>query len=345
MTNKDTVKNFKLITASPSPSPAKGGARWETRLKDTKLKELKEKGLIHREMDLDELRDTRFRLASYFYSKSISPQTAKDVEIVASCWKEFYENASAEEWKNELPFFTQMVDNVCTLIDRTNRLSIAQSMLDSLYLLIPAEPKYVLGKLVKLMNDCLCDENVRVLALTKIEASYPFMVSTPENSLFYIMESTFNQYERNQDHLFRNEAQEFAKASSGFIFAHREYLMENGYKDLIPYVIAWATGMIGERVNFMEKIADGSDSAFKIGLFSRIPTLIGIMPARSHEISYTQAMVIKFPELGRVFENNKKLTQIEEFAVNQRIVDTATRLLWDSGVQFVYPMYASNQLH
>jgi hypothetical protein len=341
---KGTAKNLRSVKATPSPSPATPQrARWQARLRETELRELKEQGIIHPEMSHAELRNSKYKLAN---SNSNDSKTAKKVEIVASCWLEFYVHASVEEREQESAHFTRMVDEVCNLIYSTNRLFLAQSMLDSLYSLIPAEPQYILDKFRKLMGSHW-EENVQILALTRIEASYGFMVSRPENSLFYIMESVLKVYEMDQDHLFRKEAQEFAKTSSGFIFAHRDYLMKNGYKDLIAYAVAWAAGISAqERVTFMEKIADGTDSAFKIELFSRVPTLIGIMPSRSYAISpISDAMARKFPELGRALDNNMKLTKMEEQSFNQRLIDTANRLLWNSGVQFVYPMYTSNELH
>ncbi|MCP4646368.1 MAG: hypothetical protein GY852_01365 [bacterium] len=341
---KGTAKNIRSIKLISSISPVTPRmARWKSRLMRIKLRELKEKGIIHPNMSHVELRNGHYKLAN---SNSNDSRTPKDVETVASCWAKFYENASPEEREQEFASFTRMVDEVYNLVYSTNRLSIAQNLLDSLYSLIPIEPQYILHKLMKLMNGHW-EENVQVLALTRIEASYPFMVSTPENSLFYIMRSVLNLYERDQDHLFRTAAQEFAKTTSSFIFAHRDYLMKNGYKDLLAYSVAWAIGISPtDRVTFMGQIADKRDTPLKVEVFSRVPTLVGIMPERTHaQTPITQAMASEFPELGRVLKNNKKLTRMQERTMNQRVVDAANRLLWNSGVQFVYPAYSTGLLH
>lgn len=337
MTSKGTANGSRFIRPTSSPSPDTGikGARWDARLK--------EKTVLPSKMSLEKLKNSRFVIAN---SQPDSSKTAKDVEILVSCWKDFYEKAPKEEWDQEFSSFTRLIDDIFHLTYSTSRLSIAQSMLDSLYSLIPAEPQYLLYKFTELMNEHW-DENVQVLALTRIEASYPFMLSTAERSLFHIMEKVLNLYERDQDHLFRTEAQEFAKVSSSFIFAHRNYLMENGYKELLAYAVAWAAGISArERVTFMEKIADGTDSALKISLFSRVLILVGKLPGRRHvKERLPPAMVFKFPEIKRVLENNIKLMQMEESSGNWRLLSEANRLLWNSGSQFVYPGYPSKHLH
>jgi hypothetical protein len=264
----------------------------------------------------------------------------KQVEALVSGWNLFYADRETSRQEREISFpaMARFVDKICGLVYSTNNLSLASGLIVSLNSLASHEPEYVFDQLVRLSKNHK-DERISSMALSCLESNFGLMISTPERSSFYIMWEVLALYENEPTHLMRVSAQEFAKTASSFIFAHKEYLLENGYRNLLPYGIAWGTGIsIKDRIRFMEDIADGTDDSLKTNLFSRVVLLSGAFPAgfsKRFEAPVPARIAGKFPEIARIVENRRQLYDAVESSEIKRLQEAASSLLAYSGKQIM----------
>lgn len=262
------------------------------------------------------------------------PRCAGRVQSLASAWKSFYENSSAEDKEIARPAFTRFVDGSFNLIYSSADLSFANDLLTSLSRLVPHEPAHLLNALARLATQHM-DEEISFLALGRLESSFAFMVSSQERSTFRVIGEVLSLYEKEPLHLFRIPAQEFARSASSFLFAHRNRLMQNGNTDLLAYAVSWGTGIsTKERVRFMEEVADREEHSLKVNLFTRTLMLAPLLPALSScsiEAPVPQKLADSFPEIVRVLDNNREMARIEEEWDANRLVSTADRLLKSLG--------------
>ncbi|MBD3398483.1 hypothetical protein GF412_04630 [Candidatus Micrarchaeota archaeon] len=325
MANQPTAKQLRKTPAPPARPRAK--PRWRNRLREDEQ--------AHKKMELVELLRTP-QLASRLNFNNFS--AVERVRSLSGSWASFYERATESEKEIAFPAVARFVDEVCELAGSSSNLSISKEMLESLRTLIPHEPFYLLNKFlnVSLFHS---DENIRVFALACAESGFPYMVSTPENSYFHMMGQILDRYENEPGHLSRPTAEEFAKSASSFVFAHNEYLLASTQRGILAYGVAWGVGIeTSKRVAFMERVADGDDNQLKTNLFSRVPSLVNMMPVRwKPKPNLPQGTVDKFPEAQRALEKHRILSATVELQERQRLVCAADKLLFDSGVQFVQP--------
>lgn len=277
----------------------------------------------------------------------LDARSMKRAEALTYEWRNFYAKASREEKEIAFPSMVRFLDKLCDLVYATREPSYGNQLIGMLDSLSSSEPNYVLGQLVQI-SKLHPAENISLAALSCLESNFGLMLSTPGRSPFNLIWKVLDIYEKQPSQLMRASAQEFAKTASSFIFAHKEYLMANGYKNLVPYGVAWGAGIeINDRVKFMEDISDGNDDCFKTALLSRVIMLAQSFPCGSpcrFEAPPTARLIEEFPEIARVDENRRRIAETIESWGTKRLVESAVSLLGYSGKQFFYLASPPSQL-
>ncbi len=275
-------------------------------------------------------------------------RSLKRAETLASEWKQFYQTASVEEKEIAFPSMVRFVDRLCSFSYSANDPMHGSQLISLLDALAYSETKYALNQLLHI-SKTHPDENTSLMAISCLESKFGLMLSTPGRSSFDIIWKVLEIYEKQPTHLDRISAQEFAKTASSFTFAHKEYLVKNGYRNLLPYGIAWGTGIsIKERIKFMEEVADANDESFKTTVLSRVILLAQSFPCGSpsrFEAPPISRIIEKFPEIARVEENKRQIAEAVEYWGIKRLVETAVSLLGYSGKQLFYIVSPSGELN
>lgn len=323
------------------PAPATAAALTQQSAQVTRRARpcISEGGAHQPKMTFMELLQSRRQLPAIPDSRSL-----KRAEALTAEWSRFYETASREEKEIAFPSLVRFVDRLCELAYSTNELSHGSRLIAMLESLAPVEPDYVLSQLIHI-SKTHNDGKIALDALNCAESSFGLMLSIQGRASFNAIWKVLDIYEKNPGLLARISAQEFAKTASSYLFARKDYLLNNGYKSLLAYGIAWGVGIrLNDRIKFMEDISDGKEDSFKTTLLTRVIVLAQSFPAGSpcrFEAPPSSGLAEEFPEIARVEENRIKMAEIQETWAVRRIVETANALLAYSGKQFLYAVSPS----